>query len=163
MFEDGFSPECQEDNQPLVISKSPAAAINEINISVDVNKENNTIFKMVRVGDAIGILCYLKESIGSDAIDRVDSYGFTMLHWAVLIGNQRLVTILINEGADVNNISLQSLDTPVSLAVKMNNVQILHYLLQHGGDIDYKGRNNCCLLALAAEYGSVLALEYLVY
>ena len=96
-------------------------------------------------------------------VDTTDINSMTALHWAVYSENAAAVSFFLNRGADPNAYSIESYDTPVSFAAKKGNVTILHYLLQHGGDIHYHDSRGVTLLMCAAASGSSLVVEYLVY
>lgn len=69
--------------------------------------------------------------------------GLTALHRAAIIGNVDLVTGLVNEkGFSVNSLSFSS-QTPLHLAVELENVDVAKKLIELGADVslcDYLGR-----------------------
>ena len=117
------------------------------------------LLEAAKLGDYYTAERLLKEGI---SIESTDADGFTSLHWAIMCENIGMASFLMNRGANPNAYCTLHRCTPISLAVKSGNVQILHFLLEHGGDITYRNQYGANLLLQAAGAGTPLVVEYLV-
>ena len=117
------------------------------------------LLEAARLGDYYTAERLLKEGI---SVESTDADGFTSLHWAIMSENIGMASFLMNRGANPNAYCSLHRCTPISLAVKSGNVQLLHFLLEHGGDITYRNQYGANLLLQAAGAGTPLTVEYLV-
>lgn len=124
--------------------------------SEELKKE---FFRVVKSGNIV--LCDALLHKGVD-VDTKDEHGMTGLHWAAKNIRPLMVSFLIQRGADPNVICDQTLETPVTIAARENNVPILHYLIEHGGNEFYCDSRNVNILCYAVSNGSALTTEYLV-
>lgn len=70
-------------------------------------------------------------------IDATDNAGMTLLHWAALSGNIRVVEQLVERGASLNSLN-NSLSTPLHLAAGSGYGEIAVYLVEMGADTSCK-------------------------
>ncbi|OAP60302.1 hypothetical protein AYL99_05304 [Fonsecaea erecta] len=82
-------------------------------------------------------VCKLLVDYGADLhiVDR--KYGYSPLMWAVAAGNMPTMSLLLNSGADVND--LRSGISPLCLAATAGNVAVVRLLLDHGAMMDSEG------------------------
>jgi RNA polymerase sigma factor (sigma-70 family) len=66
--------------------------------------------------------------------------GSTALHWAAGTGNLPLTTLLVEAGADVNNLD-RSGNTPLKRAVHMGQLETARWLLANGADANVAASN----------------------
>jgi len=71
-------------------------------------------------------------------VDSRDKFGFSVLHWSVLVENIEITKLLIKCGADVNAKSGGWKVTPLMNAVSRGNISLVKLLLEFGADPDYK-------------------------
>jgi ankyrin repeat protein len=74
--------------------------------------------------------------------------------WFVRSEPATIVALLLERGADVNSLALQSKMTPLRMAICCKNVDVLALLLEFGVKIDIKSR--LWLLAHAKDLSSAL-------
>jgi hypothetical protein len=76
-------------------------------------------------------------------------------------GDENLVRLLIDKGAEINRISKAG-TFPIHEAIKSGNIKCLEVLLEHGADIDVVDESNATTLHYAARYGRATILNALV-
>jgi ankyrin repeat protein len=74
--------------------------------------------------------------------------------WSVRSEPSTMVALLLERGADVNAIAPQSKLTPLSVAIRYKNFDVLALLLEYGVEIDIKSR--LWLMAHAKDLSSAL-------
>jgi RNA polymerase sigma factor (sigma-70 family) len=72
---------------------------------------------------------------GLDA-DQPDWLGKTMLHHYAGQGDLAIVTLLLENGADINVIEMEDYATPLAAAARAGKVEMVRFLLQQGARID---------------------------
>ena len=127
--------------------------------SMPESRQKNSYFSAVKAGNVVAVDLFLRKGID---INCTDSHSMTALHWAVNGTNNLMVSFLIQHGADPNAICAENLQTPVILAARKNSVQILHYLIKHGGNDHYCDTRNVNILCYAVSNSAALTTEYLV-
>jgi len=60
------------------------------------------------------------------------------LHWAAALETEEIVQFLVENGADVNAVEQSAQWTPLTLAVRQGNVEIVTMLLANGADKEAK-------------------------
>ena len=70
--------------------------------------------------------------------------GYTPLHWAIHDQDRKMAEWLLDNGADINSISVEEKETPLHLAVRIadkeEGVKMAKFLLKRGAKIDKKDR-----------------------
>ena len=94
---------------------------------------------------------------GREVIDQGDTFGDTALHYAVTRSSQVAAEILLEYGADVNLQNKQRL-TPICLASKNGDLDLLPVLLEKGADFSIRDEERATALHIAAKEGH---LDYL--
>ncbi|MCF6138279.1 M48 family metallopeptidase [Pseudalkalibacillus berkeleyi] len=106
-----------------------------------INEEPPELIDAVVTGDSAKVISLIEK--GTD-IQLEDSQGLTPLHWAVQDGNEDMVKILINSGADPNVEDFYFGLTPMMSAAEFGNSNIIKMLIEAYGDLngkDYEGMN----------------------
>jgi ankyrin repeat protein len=80
------------------------------------------------MGDENSVNQLLLSHPGMISLDR--NGGKTALHYAVLGGHKKIINLLMQSGADINHSSI-TIGTPLHLAIKRNNLDILEYLFNY--------------------------------
>lgn len=93
--------------------------------------------------------------------DIMDDMGMAPLHHALAHGNDKMVEILVQSGADVNSRTLPSGNTPIQFAVSYNRHDAFSTLARNGAKLDILTHNGHSLLHLAAASGNRLAASFL--
>lgn len=97
---------------------------------------------------------------GADINAQYDNGRNTLLNYAVREGNLAAVKLLINSGADPDRASKDR--TPLINAVLKNEVMILHYLINHGANLDTSARKGNTALMYAAKNGRLDCVRMLI-
>jgi len=99
------------------------------------------------------------------AIHTIISFGAkdntSPIHRAVLIGNGKVVELLINWGNDVDSKDASS-RTPLHLAIATNNKEIAELLILRGANVNIQDSQGNTPLHIAAEKGDAILTELLV-
>ena len=97
-------------------------------------------------------LAPLVASLPKSAIDDVDSRGRTPLFWAAVRGDFAKVSLLVEQGADVNRSTLAG-DSPCIAAIVSQNLACMEKLVGLVKDVNVKGRQGWTLLHTCCYYG----------
>src|SRR5690606_756207 len=92
-------------------------------------------------------------------INATDKYGKTALHYAADNGQERLVSILINQKSDFDKQD-GNLDTPLHIAIKKGKSDVIHHLLEAGARTDLKNLQGRTALALVDRTINALTKSY---
>jgi len=65
--------------------------------------------------------------------------GLTPLHVAAFIGNENIVSYLLDKGANTNSVTLRG-ETPLHYAARAGQPNIMRLLLDNGADLDAKSK-----------------------
>lgn len=93
------------------------------------------------------------------------NYGITPLVHAVSRGNLEIVRMLIDYGASVGRKEetlYRNKESPISVAARVNKLEILNELIANGADPDAKDLNGVTPLMVAADMGHVSIVEALL-
>ena len=103
---------------------------------------NNLLFSALESGNIEIVELLLNNGYDPNAVIRSGKYmGYNILQWAIENGRINVVDLLIKKDVDVNKVSTISRETPMSLAVKGNKVDIIKLLIANGSDLKNKDFN----------------------
>ncbi|CAG9532960.1 unnamed protein product [Cercopithifilaria johnstoni] len=103
----------------------------------------------------LGRVCQMiSAGLNVDSIDAVDT-GNTALHWAASYGNEDVVRILCQSGANVNALNTKN-ETALHDAVRRGNDAIVKCLLSYGADPNIKNRSGENCYELATKMGGAM-------
>ncbi|XP_064463587.1 acyl-CoA-binding domain-containing protein 6-like [Ornithodoros turicata] len=106
------------------------SAVSKLQIVQEHDVTQKDIFDWVKEGD----ITRIKECLeGASILQRVDSEGMTLLHWACDRGMQEAALLLLEAGADVNKQDLEG-QTPLHYASSCGHREIVSQLVRHGAD-----------------------------
>lgn len=93
----------------------------------------------------------------------------TALLWAVRKGHKEIVSLLIENGADLEFGSQTAPHSPLSAAAKRGDVEVVDILLKNGAEINRITKNPwassdryTCALTVAVQWGSISVVELLI-
>uniref|UniRef100_A0A1Y1MJD6 Uncharacterized protein n=1 Tax=Photinus pyralis TaxID=7054 RepID=A0A1Y1MJD6_PHOPY len=115
---------------------------------LDINRENNereTPLRRACIDKHAGMIKLLLSRGAS--LDE-GNFRFSYMHYAAELGDDAIVTDLIQKGVDLNAINRDG-DTPLFLAVLCKNVSTVKLLLEHGADYNITNKNDRNLLQVA--------------
>ncbi len=100
--------------------------------------ELHPLFRAAAEGDIATIQHYLAEgnSVNVTSLVRGDTYGLTLLHVAVEVGQHEVTRRLLAAGADVNAEQFPNEETPLYRAVLKHDAAMMRLLLDAGAHID---------------------------
>lgn len=87
---------------------------------------------------------------------------FSKLHLAAFLGNNDLISMLIDRGADINLRCQYDGQSPLFLAACKNNLYTVDFLLSKGADVNTKTSYGETALHIACEYKNLKMIELLV-
>ena len=93
---------------------------------VDLNKE---LIKYVKKNDFGKVLRYFERGANANS---VDGRGKSALHYAVLNQSTEMCEWLIDNGADPNNFAVHPAYYPILMAIKLNDIKLIEYLIRNG-------------------------------
>lgn len=114
-----------------------------------------------RINALLELIPESMESLRMELINKQDSHGNTMLHYAVINGDLALVKRLDQFGADVsltNNFGWTAFD----YAVQQKNVELFQYLMKYQHQINFHDTNIRDIFVELACKGSKDAIEFLI-
>jgi uncharacterized protein len=88
--------------------------------------------------------------------------GMTALHWAAMKNDAELVQTLLFAGANARATTRIGAYTPLLLAVKSGNAEVIEPLVKAGADVNGATSNGTTALMFAAASGNVAAVQALV-
>ncbi|XP_030060660.1 fibronectin type 3 and ankyrin repeat domains protein 1 [Microcaecilia unicolor] len=94
-------------------------------------------------------------------IDVPDELGFTALMVAAQNGYTRLVSLLVEKGADVNQVNGSGKDS-LMLACFAGHLDIVKYLRTHGASWETRDKSGCTAMHWAADGGHLDVLEWMI-
>uniref|UniRef100_A0A0N5AET5 Eukaryotic translation initiation factor 3 subunit K n=1 Tax=Syphacia muris TaxID=451379 RepID=A0A0N5AET5_9BILA len=92
--------------------------------------------------------------VSVNATDGSDTQN-TALHWAASFGNEEIIGLLLDNGADINAVNSKG-ETSLHDAVRRNHDGIVRLLLLHGADPSVKDKSGIDCLELATKAGSAV-------
>jgi len=111
-----------------------------IKYGADVNSKNrySTLYPIFEILASVKIenpfpLVKLLIDNGAD-IEVTDSFGNTVLHYAIEKESMELIELFISLGCNINYSARHDKDTPLHYAYFQKNKKIIDYLLEHGAD-----------------------------
>ena len=102
------------------------------------NLENFVFYEAVKEENLESVFQLLKKEINVNIKDR--TFGWTPLHWATAHGNLKLISTLLDKGADINAED-NNLWTPLHEAVSNGNKEVASLLLDKGADVNAEDNN----------------------
>lgn len=97
------------------------------------------------------------------ALEEREKVGFTALHLAAQEGRLRTVTMLLTAGAEVNALTYLTNSTPIALAVEGNYLEVVHELIDGGGDPTISSAHGITtLFSAATSLGTELIMDLLI-
>ena len=100
---------------------------------------------------------------GKEILKERDVCGHTVLHWACLAGHTKIVELMIEKEAALNEQSENDYGPrPIHWACTEGHIVIVDLLLQHGVPIDTTDKKQCTPLIIAAQYGKSNVCSYLI-
>jgi ankyrin repeat protein len=100
-------------------------------------------------------------SKGSGAIDAVNTHGQTALFYAVNIGSEPIIRLLVNAGADINHRDPAG-DTVLNWAIASGKKAVISLLIQCGADIAMGNHLDVTPLMNAARSGDLSLVNLLL-
>lgn len=95
-------------------------------------------------------------------IEHRDKKGFTPLILAATAGHEKVVNILLNNGAELEAQSERTKDTPLSLACSGGRYEVVEILLRVGANKEHRNVSDYTPLSLAASGGYVNIIRLLL-
>ncbi|VIO98184.1 Uncharacterized protein BM_BM5811 [Brugia malayi] len=103
----------------------------------------------------LGRVCQMiSAGVSVDSIDTV-STGNTALHWGASYGNEDVVRILCQSGANINTLNTKN-ETALHDAVRRGNEAVVKCLLSYGADPSIKNKSGEDCYELAAKMGGTM-------
>jgi uncharacterized protein len=112
-----------------------------------------------QAGDSDAVRSLLKQAADVNA-SQAD--GMTALHWAAMRNDGALAEMLLYAGANVKASTRINSYTPLLLAAKNGNVEVMDPLIKAGADINGKTSNGTTALMFAAAAGNADAVNVLI-
>jgi ankyrin repeat protein len=106
--------------------------------------------------------CTNEEGELSLDINAVSEEGFTPLHQAALHGSNKIIKLLLANGASVESISRQKA-TPLHLAATKDHVRAVELLLENGAFVDAQDRSQRTPLHYACLFGHAKTIQLLIH
>lgn len=102
-----------------------------------------------------GDVAYIRSELerGNVLADSGDIDGCTMLHWASINARTEVISLLIDFGANINVHGGTMQETPVMWAVRSGKINVVHLLLERGGDMSAKNVDGIDALQLSCRLG----------
>ncbi|MEA2111942.1 MAG: ankyrin repeat domain-containing protein [Campylobacterota bacterium] len=150
---DGISPlalaQLLEDEQSITLLKNTPA----------MYRANKSIYESAKEGDLFSIV--LAKTLGEN-LHVKSTKGNTLLHFAVLSLNIKLVCYLLNSGCKVDEEN-DYLDTPLTLLSRhRDNTAMLKFLLQRDATLEHKNSVEESALSLSIKFGHAKSAEFLI-
>ena len=95
------------------------------------------------------------------SVDQKDNPGHTPLHHAAEKGNLKLVTLLQEAGADVNNCGHDG-STPIFMASQEGHYRVVEYLLRQGADMEIARKDGTSCVFIAHKYNHQATIQTLL-
>lgn len=101
----------------------------------DLNASLNSVVEVQSKAESLLTYGY---SSSSDLVAKGLIRGYKLIHFAAESGNKSIIDMLLKRGHDVN-LEAKNSETPLSIAVKREHVEIVAYLLENGANTNLKG------------------------
>lgn len=118
----------------------------------DVNARSNdgaTALILAVENENIDIVDLLLEK-GADIHFRYTNSKYTILHKATIIGNNNIIKLLLDNGSYIEEMDENGL-TPLSIAILLNKIDTVKFLIQNGANVNLKYKKTISLLRLALD------------
>ena len=121
------------------------------------NGVEHNLNSLVAFGEFEEATRFLKNN---ENVDSRRSDGFPTLHFAILLGDLRMVKLLVENGFDIeirneSKTTLADQDGALHVAVFCDNKEMAEYLIELGIDLDSQNRSGDTPLHIAAFYGHI--------
>uniref|UniRef100_A0A8C6TKY8 BCL3 transcription coactivator n=1 Tax=Neogobius melanostomus TaxID=47308 RepID=A0A8C6TKY8_9GOBI len=111
-------------------------------------------------GDCLPVL--LSHHSAPTCLETRNYEGLSPLHLAVLRSHKDLAAKLLTAGADINAMDIKSGLTPLMHAVESNNVNMVHFLIENGCDVNSQSYSGNTALHCACGRGQVDTVRLLL-
>lgn len=111
-------------------------------------------------GDCLSLL--LSHHAAPSCLEKRNYEGLSALHVAVLRRRKDLALMLLNAGADINAMDIKSGLTPLMHAVEDNNVNMVHFLIENGCDVNSQSYSGNTALHCACGRGQLDTVRLLL-
>ncbi|MBF2014210.1 MAG: ankyrin repeat domain-containing protein [Rivularia sp. T60_A2020_040] len=120
------------------------------------------IHDYIRKGDINEVTRLIKKGIEINCVDEDSDCTPLMVAVSSLDANVDMVRLLVENGADINEVESQFQDTVLGLAVKAGNFDKIRFLLDVGADINYRTPSGYDVLINAMYGRDITQDEYLI-
>jgi len=127
------------------------------------NQDNiSDIFFHTVFGNEIGVQRAVEEYGAS--VNVYDDHGFMPIHYACRRPAIKIVRYLVQAGANVNCLAQnERRDSPLSAAAQGGDLEIIHFLIENGAEIDYKNGFHVSPLHIAIKDSKKIVAIYLIH
>ncbi|XP_029655622.1 serine/threonine-protein phosphatase 6 regulatory ankyrin repeat subunit C-like [Octopus sinensis] len=140
----------------------------KVNIN-SVNSKNDTPILFATRNNHIDVVQYTSDNYfrfllrNKASVDIENDKGSTPLYWAVRYQYEDLVKLLVCDGkAMVSTRRKLGLETPITMATSLGNLEILKTLIENGADVNTKIKYGMKPIHVAAYFGHLELTDYLV-
>jgi ankyrin repeat protein len=120
------------------------------------NKLKNSIFMHAVMHGNQKLVELIVRKCGCDILSQTNGIGYTALKLASVNAHDKVVSFLVEMGADVNAVgSDMNGDTPLTLAVIQGNCSTIEYLCNNGSDVDKPDKIGFTPVSLAIDNWAV--------
>ena len=124
---------------------------NHIKVTVDIALGHNMI----------GIIEYFIKN-NADFINKVDNFGYTYLHYAVVENRPQITEVMIKSGFNIEAKSTNSGKTSLHIAAKYGNEAIAQILIENGANVDSQAFKNLTPLMIAIQFNMRSIAKFLI-
>jgi len=99
------------------------------------------LIRVIREGDYESCVELVTSLVESHTDLWARKYGYDSLCYSIKLNKPEIAKYILTTGCSVNNITCKKCDTPLHLAVKDYNLEIIKIILQKGGDVNFPDEN----------------------
>eukprot|EP01035_Chromulina_nebulosa_P020159 gene20159-26172_t len=126
----------------------------------DIDSLIDELFKAVRYGFKSHVERILNNN--KEIIDRLDSDGYSCVHWACKKGHDEILVLLHSLGANLSIVSTcEARMLPIHWAASDGKISILRYLINHTNDMNALDGCGCSPLLIATQHNQINAVIFL--